>query len=162
VTDPSGRISRFSRQEPLLFYQVAPQLYSWGWVDPVPDPLHFFFLVVPQEWKKQFAMLYNTLTNTKLITNIYRHLEIMEYSFNKYPFMEPKFSSLSLRTCHLNPILRGFNNGYCLKNYAYFYDFLSLIFTLISTANFLFESTHRIVSQWSKRICFGFDLTPSN
>jgi hypothetical protein len=26
VTDPSGRISRFSRQEPLLFYQVAPQL----------------------------------------------------------------------------------------------------------------------------------------
>jgi hypothetical protein len=28
VTDPSGRISRFSRQEPLLFYQVAPQLYS--------------------------------------------------------------------------------------------------------------------------------------
>jgi hypothetical protein len=32
VTDPSGRVSRFSRQEPLLFYQVAP----------VPDPLHFF------------------------------------------------------------------------------------------------------------------------
>jgi hypothetical protein len=30
--------SRFSRQEPLLFYQVAPQLYSRGWVDPVPDP----------------------------------------------------------------------------------------------------------------------------
>jgi hypothetical protein len=30
--------SRFSRQEPLLFYQVAPRLYSRGWVDPVPDP----------------------------------------------------------------------------------------------------------------------------
>jgi hypothetical protein len=26
--------SRFSRQEPLLFYQVAPQLYSRGWVAP--------------------------------------------------------------------------------------------------------------------------------
>jgi hypothetical protein len=38
--------SRFSRQEPLLFYQVAPQLYSRGWVDPVPDLL-LFFLVVP-------------------------------------------------------------------------------------------------------------------
>jgi hypothetical protein len=25
--------SRFSRQEPLLFYQVAPQLYSRGWVN---------------------------------------------------------------------------------------------------------------------------------
>jgi hypothetical protein len=32
-----------SRQEPLLFYQVAPQLYSRSWVDPVPDPLLFFF-----------------------------------------------------------------------------------------------------------------------
>jgi hypothetical protein len=31
--------SRFSSQEPLLFYQVAPQLYSRGRVDPVPDPL---------------------------------------------------------------------------------------------------------------------------
>jgi hypothetical protein len=34
--------SRYSTQEPLLFYQVAPQLYSRGWVDPVPDPLLFF------------------------------------------------------------------------------------------------------------------------
>jgi hypothetical protein len=33
--------SRFSRQEPLRFYQVTPQLYSRGWVDPVPDPLLF-------------------------------------------------------------------------------------------------------------------------
>jgi hypothetical protein len=38
--------SPFSRQEPLLFYQVAPQLYSRDWVDPVPDPL-LFFLAVP-------------------------------------------------------------------------------------------------------------------
>jgi hypothetical protein len=38
--------SRFSRQEPLRFYQVAPQLYSRGWVDPVPDPL-LFSLIVP-------------------------------------------------------------------------------------------------------------------
>jgi hypothetical protein len=39
--------SRFYRQDPLLFYQVAPQLYSRGWVDPFSDPLLFFFLVVP-------------------------------------------------------------------------------------------------------------------
>jgi hypothetical protein len=31
--------SRFSRQEPLLFFQVAPRLYSRGLVDSVPDPL---------------------------------------------------------------------------------------------------------------------------
>jgi hypothetical protein len=30
-----------SRQEPLLFHQVAPQLYSRGWVGPIPDPLLF-------------------------------------------------------------------------------------------------------------------------
>jgi hypothetical protein len=30
VTDPYGRILGFLRQEPLLFYQVAPQLYSLG------------------------------------------------------------------------------------------------------------------------------------
>jgi hypothetical protein len=30
--------SRFSRPEPLIF-QVAPQLYSRGRVDPVPEPL---------------------------------------------------------------------------------------------------------------------------
>jgi hypothetical protein len=29
--------SGFSRQEPLLFYQVAPQLYSRSWVNPVPQ-----------------------------------------------------------------------------------------------------------------------------
>jgi hypothetical protein len=32
-----------SGHEPLFFYQVAPQLYSRGWVDPVPDPLLFVF-----------------------------------------------------------------------------------------------------------------------
>jgi hypothetical protein len=31
--------SRLSRPEPLFFFQVAPQLYSRGWVDPVQDPL---------------------------------------------------------------------------------------------------------------------------
>jgi hypothetical protein len=39
---PPAVFSRFSRREPLLFYQVAPQLYSRGWVDPVPDALLFF------------------------------------------------------------------------------------------------------------------------
>jgi hypothetical protein len=38
--------SLLSRQDPLLFFQVAPQLYSGGRVDPVPDPI-LFFLVVP-------------------------------------------------------------------------------------------------------------------
>jgi hypothetical protein len=41
--------SWFSRQEPLLFYQVTPQLYSRGWVEPVPDPLLFSFPPPPQK-----------------------------------------------------------------------------------------------------------------
>jgi hypothetical protein len=39
TTDPYGRILGFLDQFRYFFSQVAPQLYSWGWVDPVPDPL---------------------------------------------------------------------------------------------------------------------------
>jgi hypothetical protein len=42
VTDPYGRILGFLDSQPLLCYQVAPQLYSQGWVDSVPDPLLCF------------------------------------------------------------------------------------------------------------------------
>jgi hypothetical protein len=37
--DPNGRSFRFSRPEPLLSFQLAPQLSSRGWVDPVANPL---------------------------------------------------------------------------------------------------------------------------
>jgi hypothetical protein len=47
VTDPSGRISRFSRQEPLLFYQVAPQFVLTRLSTPRSRPTKFFFLLVP-------------------------------------------------------------------------------------------------------------------
>jgi hypothetical protein len=46
VTDPYGRTLGFLDRRRYFFYQVTPQLYSRGWVDPVPDPL-LFFLVVP-------------------------------------------------------------------------------------------------------------------
>jgi hypothetical protein len=46
VTDPYGRILGFLDRSRYIFFQVAPQLYSRGRVDPVTDPL-FFFLVVP-------------------------------------------------------------------------------------------------------------------
>jgi hypothetical protein len=38
TTDSHGRLFRSSRPESLLFLQVAPQLLSRGWMDPVPDP----------------------------------------------------------------------------------------------------------------------------
>jgi hypothetical protein len=39
VTDPHGRILGFIDRNRYYFFQIAPQLYSRGWVDPVPDPL---------------------------------------------------------------------------------------------------------------------------
>jgi hypothetical protein len=38
VTDPNGRILGFLDWT-RYFFEVAPQLYSGGWVDPVTDPL---------------------------------------------------------------------------------------------------------------------------
>jgi hypothetical protein len=39
VTDPSRIILGFLDRSRYFFFQVAPQLYSRGLVDPVPDPL---------------------------------------------------------------------------------------------------------------------------
>jgi hypothetical protein len=39
VTNPYGRILGFLDRSRYFFFQVAPQLYSRGWVDPVPYPL---------------------------------------------------------------------------------------------------------------------------
>jgi hypothetical protein len=39
VTNPHGRILGFLDRSRYFFFQVAPQLYSLGWLDPVPDPL---------------------------------------------------------------------------------------------------------------------------
>jgi hypothetical protein len=39
VTNPYGRILGFLDRSRYFFFQVAPQLYSRGWVDPVTYPL---------------------------------------------------------------------------------------------------------------------------
>jgi hypothetical protein len=39
LTDLYGRILGFLDRNRYFFFQVAPQLYSWGWVDPVTNPL---------------------------------------------------------------------------------------------------------------------------
>jgi hypothetical protein len=39
VTDPYGLNLGFLDRSSYFFFQVAPQLYSRGWVDLVPDPL---------------------------------------------------------------------------------------------------------------------------
>jgi hypothetical protein len=37
--DPHGRILGFLNRSRYYFFQVAPQLYSRNWLDPVPDPI---------------------------------------------------------------------------------------------------------------------------
>jgi hypothetical protein len=39
VMDPYGRILGFLDRSRYFFFQLAPQLYSRGWVDPIPVPL---------------------------------------------------------------------------------------------------------------------------
>jgi hypothetical protein len=39
VANPYGRILGFIDRSHYFFFQVAPQLWSRGWVDPVPGPL---------------------------------------------------------------------------------------------------------------------------
>jgi hypothetical protein len=39
VKDPYGRILGFLDRSRYFFFQVAPQLYSRGWLDRIPDPL---------------------------------------------------------------------------------------------------------------------------
>jgi hypothetical protein len=39
ATHPYGRILGFLDRSRYFFFQPAPQLYSRGWLDPVPDPL---------------------------------------------------------------------------------------------------------------------------
>jgi hypothetical protein len=43
VTDPYGPYSRFSRQEPLLFYEVAPQFVLTRLSGPRSRPTTYFF-----------------------------------------------------------------------------------------------------------------------
>jgi hypothetical protein len=38
-TDPHGHIFGFLDRSCYYFFQVVPQLYSHGWLDPIPDPL---------------------------------------------------------------------------------------------------------------------------
>jgi hypothetical protein len=37
--DPHGRNLGFLDRSRYFFFQIAPQLYSQGWADPIPDPL---------------------------------------------------------------------------------------------------------------------------
>jgi hypothetical protein len=84
--------SRFSRQEPLPFYQVAPQLYSRGWMDPVPDPLLLFVV----KSGKIAVFLHSTLY---VSSNIYcrgiSHILMIQANQLEFSLQETKVVSLT-------------------------------------------------------------------
>jgi hypothetical protein len=62
VTNPYSRILGFLDRSRYFFFQVAPQLYSRGSVDPVPDPLLFRKSVTPGIEKGLLDLYLGTLT----------------------------------------------------------------------------------------------------
>jgi hypothetical protein len=52
VTDPYGRILGFLDRGHYFFFQVAPQLYSQGWVDPITDPFLLWKSGSTENWTR--------------------------------------------------------------------------------------------------------------
>jgi hypothetical protein len=73
VTDPYGRILGFLDRSRYFSFQAAPQLYSRGWVDPVPDPL-LRKSGSAGNWTRIYIYLLQTLGNNndnKLVPTFY-------------------------------------------------------------------------------------------
>jgi hypothetical protein len=84
ATDPPGRILGFLDRSRYYFFQVAPQLYSRGWVDPVPGPL-------PQKiWKRRESKIlidirmknsYHAIhENSPCVTTYWRIIDSIQHS----------------------------------------------------------------------------------
>jgi hypothetical protein len=52
VMNPYGRILGFLDRSRYFFFQAAPPLYKWSWVDSVPDPLP-----PPPQWNSYLPLL---------------------------------------------------------------------------------------------------------
>jgi hypothetical protein len=59
LTHPYGRILGFLDRSRYFFFQGAPQLYSWGWMEPVSDPLRLRKSGCARGWNSDH---YTTLT----------------------------------------------------------------------------------------------------
>jgi hypothetical protein len=96
VTDPYGHILDSLEQSCYFFFQAAPQLYSLGWVDPVPDPLLL---------RKSGSAGNRTQTSGSVARNSdHKTTEAVYFLLHNIY----KFSSyLSGNTIHLQPVARN-------------------------------------------------------
>jgi hypothetical protein len=141
--------SRFSRQETLLFYQVAPQLYSRGWVDLFQDPLLFFYLILLLSKLKLILDINIRIFNvTRCITQITRKTI-------------PLFLAICCRTVLwllgiLFPLCSGFSNTLMIDRPSIWLPRkLALYFGRLMFHNFLCTSV-------TKTQVFILFLSPSN
>jgi hypothetical protein len=77
VTDPYGRILGFLDRSRYFFFEVAPQLYSRGWVDPVPDPLLL----------RKSGRAGRLTTSAPSVSRLYIHCGILD---NLQPYRPPR------------------------------------------------------------------------
>jgi hypothetical protein len=70
VTDPYGRNHVFLDRSRYFFFQAAPQLYSRGWVDRVPDSL----------LRKSGSAGYRTRTSRSVVTRPQRRYAICTHT----------------------------------------------------------------------------------
>jgi hypothetical protein len=87
ATDPLGRILRFLARSHYCFFQVAPQLYSRGWVDPVSDPVLL---------RKSDSAENRTRTSESVARNIKIQF-VPHKKHNTFPFCSQEFWPLDHR-----------------------------------------------------------------
>jgi hypothetical protein len=78
TTNPYGRIIGFLDRSHYFFFQVAPQLYSRGWVYPIPDPL---FLIKSGSTRNQTRDLW--ICSQELWPLDHKLLKLIAYTIQK-------------------------------------------------------------------------------
>jgi hypothetical protein len=130
ATDPHCHILNFLDRSHYYVFQVAPQLYSRGWVDPVPDPLLLrksgsagnrtwdFWICRqttdhrggPDSMSQDHSLRHpqmlhscferGTLAASTYLTAYSKSLERIWYSFGPYNFVHERVIQFPLELCH--------------------------------------------------------------
>jgi hypothetical protein len=98
VTDPYGSILGFLYRSRYVFFQVALQLYSRGWVDAVPDPLLFRKFGSARNRTRKRRLLNTTAQNAKCGPTFLHDPSLKSKAyFLISPEIKPKAYRVSLR-----------------------------------------------------------------
>jgi hypothetical protein len=115
VTNPYGSILGFLDRSRYYFFQVAPQYYLRGWVDPVPDLL-LFFLIAPGNRTRDLRICSQELWpldhrggQAEIYIHVYSHVNFECIYFRLKTVVRPKHSA-----DNLNKIVNNYWNRVAL------------------------------------------------